>query len=107
LNAITKKKIYPIPLVEETIEGLEGANAFSVLDLESGYHQVKLKKSDRYKTTFNTRRGVYQWTRMTFGLINAPFTFQKIMNTILAPFLSKRLLGLRPNRCLMIYFFNP
>jgi hypothetical protein len=89
LNSITKLMFYPIPLVEETLEALEGATIFSVLDLEAGYHQVRVRECDRYKTTFSTRTGSFQWLRMPFGLINAPFTFQKIMNTILSPHLHK------------------
>ncbi|MGL4849428.1 MAG: reverse transcriptase domain-containing protein, partial [Clostridium sp.] len=82
LNAITKKEIYPIPLVEETLDCIGSAKFFSVLDLESGYHQVNVKLEDRYKTAFKTREGTFQWIKMPFGLTNAPFTFQRLMNSV-------------------------
>lgn len=74
--------MYPIPRVDETLDGLGQAKFFTVLDLESDYHQVNVKLEDRYKTAFRSREGTFQWTRMPFGLTNAPFTFQRLMNTI-------------------------
>ena len=87
LNDITIKNIFPMPLIEEIIEELAGSAYFAKLDMKSGYHQVRMKKEDEYKTAFKTHHGHYQFKVMPFGLTNAPATFQCIMNEVLAPFL--------------------
>ena len=76
-----------MPLIEEIIEELAGSAYFTKLDMKSGYHQVRMKKEDEYKTAFKTHHGHYQFKVMPFGLTNAPATFQCIMNEVLAPFL--------------------
>lgn len=57
--------------------------------MENGFHQIEISPNDRAKTAFLTREGIYQWKRMPFGLINAPFTFQKIVTNIFKKFLWK------------------
>jgi hypothetical protein len=69
-----------MPRLEDSIEALRGSLWFSVLDLESGYHQIALKHSDQEKTAFITQKGIFKWKKMPFGLVNAPFTFQIIMD---------------------------
>ncbi|KAG0441069.1 Retrovirus-related Pol polyprotein from transposon 17.6, partial [Dictyocoela muelleri] len=89
LNKITVKKEFPIPLIEETLNELAGATVFSTLDLKSGYHQLRVRSEDRHKTAFMTKKGVFEWKRLPFGLINAPFTFQKVMTKIFEDYLYK------------------
>ncbi|GBG85975.1 hypothetical protein CBR_g40788 [Chara braunii] len=81
LNAQTIKNAGPLPRIDDLLERLGGAKYFSKLDLKSGYHQISIRPQDRYKTTFKTRYGHFEWVVMPFGLTNAPAAFQAAMTT--------------------------
>lgn len=83
---MTIKNRFPMPLIEEIMEELAGSKYFAKLDMKSGYHQVRMKPEDEYKTAFKTHHGHYQFKVMPFGLTNAPATFQCLTNDVLAPF---------------------
>uniref|UniRef100_H3GAZ5 Reverse transcriptase domain-containing protein n=1 Tax=Phytophthora ramorum TaxID=164328 RepID=H3GAZ5_PHYRM len=80
LNAVTVKDVYPLPRVDETLEALCKSQRFTSVDLHAGYWQLAVAQQDRPKTAFTTRRGLFQFCRMPFGLCNAPSTFQRLMD---------------------------
>jgi hypothetical protein len=84
LNALTIKDSYPLPRMDECLDSLGDATIFSTLDCNSGYWQILMKEEDRNKTAFVTHCGVHQFKRMPFGLCNAPATFQRALDMILA-----------------------
>ncbi|GBG64030.1 hypothetical protein CBR_g40277 [Chara braunii] len=81
LNAQTIRNTGPLPRIDDLLERLGGTKFFSKLDLKSGYHQLEIRKEDRYKTAFTTRYGHFEWLVMPSGLTNAPATFQAAMTT--------------------------
>ena len=85
LNRVTKKDSMPLPRVDDTHDRLAGCEYFTSLDFVSGYYHVRLSDSSCEKTAFHTPFGLYEWTRMTMGLCNAPGTFQRLMNRVLGP----------------------
>ena len=83
LNDVTMKDSFPLPLIEECIDSLDGSVFFSSLDMASGYYQLEVSEEDREKTAFVTKYGLYQFKRMPFGLCNAPATFSRAISLVL------------------------
>ena len=84
LNSVTRKDAHPLSRIDDTLDALAGAQWFSIIDLASGYWQVEMEDRDWEKTAFVTPFRLYQFKVMPFGLCNAPSTFQRLMELVLA-----------------------
>jgi hypothetical protein len=82
LNAVTVKNKYSLPRIDLLFDQLIGAQVLSKIDLQSGYHQIKIGEEDIPKTAFSTRYGLYEYLVMSFGLTNAPAHFMYLMNSV-------------------------
>ncbi|CAI7922477.1 unnamed protein product, partial [Closterium sp. NIES-54] len=97
LNRVTIKSRYPIPRANELIDQLRTDQVFSKIDLQGGYHQIRVNPPDCPKTTFRTCYGSFEYTIMPFDLTNAPATFQMTMNEAFRLLLDK---------CVIMYFYD-
>ncbi|CAM4652378.1 unnamed protein product [Caretta caretta] len=84
LNAVTRPDNYPMPRTDELLEKLGWAQFSSTLDLTKGYWQVQLDESAKERSAFITHVGLYEFNVLPFGLRNAPATFQKLVDGLLA-----------------------
>jgi hypothetical protein len=89
LNEVTIKNKYPLPQIEDLFDQMKGESVFSKIDLRLGYHQLKIWKSDIWKTAFRTRYGLYEYTVMSFGLTNALAYFMYLMNKVFMEYFDK------------------
>jgi hypothetical protein len=89
LNEVTIKNKYPLPRIEDLFDQLRGASVFSKIDMRSGYHQLRIRPSDILKTALITKYGIYEFTVMSFGLMNAPAYFMYLMNRVFMDYLDR------------------
>jgi hypothetical protein len=82
LNEVTVKNKYLLHRIDDLFDQLCDACVFSKINLQSGYHQLKIREYDIPKTAFVSRYGLYEYTVISFGLTNAPAYFMYLMNKV-------------------------
>jgi hypothetical protein len=87
-NKVIKKNHYPLPLILGLLEQLGSAKIFTKIDLRGAYNLGQVKEGDEWKIAFRTRYGHFQYSVMSFGLINALVIFQRMMNDIFWEYLN-------------------
>lgn len=75
---------YPMPNIDQCLQVLGGNKIFSSLDLQSGYHQIQVRKEDRHKLGFTTGRGLFEFNKTPFGLMSSAAAMQRGMERALA-----------------------
>jgi hypothetical protein len=93
LNKITIPNQYPLPLMQELQDRVQGVQWFTKMDLKNGFHLIRIREGDEWKTAFRTRYGLYEFQVMPFGLTNAPSTFQDMMNHVFSDMLDLGLIA--------------
>ncbi|GKD91845.1 putative nucleotidyltransferase, ribonuclease H [Tanacetum coccineum] len=89
LKKLTVKNHYPLPMIDDLFDQLQGSSTYSKIDLRSGYHQLRVKDEDIPKTAFRTRCGHDKFQVMPFGLTNAHVVFVDLMNRVCKPYQDK------------------
>ena len=85
LKAATIKDAHPIPRIDDLLDTLHGARWFTTLNLKNGYWQVPIQEQDKKKMAFRTSSGqLFEFNQVPFGLCNAPATFSRLMDHVLA-----------------------
>ncbi|RDX65498.1 hypothetical protein CR513_55839, partial [Mucuna pruriens] len=87
LNQATRKDHFLLPFIDQVLEKLVGKSHYCFLDGYSSYMQIHIALEDQHKTTFTFPFGTFAYTRLPFGLCNAPGTFQRCMTNIFSDLL--------------------
>lgn len=85
INQITMKSLIPIPTFWDFSDKLDIAKIFLKIDLCNGYHQIRIRRRDEWRTTFKLNEGLYEWFVMPFGFSNMPSTFMHLISHVFFP----------------------
>lgn len=81
-NQVTIKNKYSLPRIDDLFNQLKSIKVFSKVDLRFGYHQLRIRELDAFKTAFKTHYSYYEFRAMPFGFINVPTAFMDLMNRV-------------------------
>ena len=95
LNALTRGSKFPVPVIEELLDELHGAQWFSKFELRAGYHQIRLAEGEQFKTAFQTHSGQNEFKVLSFGLAGGPGTLNGAMTETMDPLL---------RHCVLLFF---
>ena len=87
MNAVSKKDAFPVPDIQDALDSLQGNRWYASVDLLCGYWQLGLTERAKERSAFCTRRGLFKFTRMPFGLSGAPASFCRLMSIVLSDLL--------------------
>lgn len=86
LNSVSKASAYPLPYMDAILNKLQHACYISTIDLSAAYHQIPMKEGDRHLTAFTVPGlGLFEFTRMPYGVVGGPATFQQLSDKIIGP----------------------
>nr|GEY62543.1 reverse transcriptase domain-containing protein [Tanacetum cinerariifolium] len=89
LNKLTVKNRYPLPRIDDLFDQLQGSSVYSKIDLQSSYHQLRIREEDILIAAFQTRYGHFEFQVILFGVTNSPTVFMDLMNRVCKPYLDK------------------
>ena len=105
LNKVMKKDRYPLPLITDLLDAPRKAWIYTKINLQHAYHLVWISKRDKWKMSFQTHYGSFEWLVMPFRLTNGPAAFQWFMNDIFGDLLDQCIIVYLNN--ILIYSNNP
>uniref|UniRef100_H3GL48 Reverse transcriptase n=1 Tax=Phytophthora ramorum TaxID=164328 RepID=H3GL48_PHYRM len=84
VNAASEVAKIPLPHIEQLFDRMVGAVAFTILDLASGYHQMRMAPTSKQYTAFRTNQEIYHWNVAPMGLAGMPATWTRLMHNVLS-----------------------
>jgi hypothetical protein len=93
LNKSCKKDDFPLERVDKVVDDAANSEMLSLLDMFSGYHQIRVRREDEEKTSFITPFKTYCFVIMPEGLKNAGCTFSRMITIVLHPQLWRNILA--------------